>query len=116
MLAWPCPSNMSVSILPAGQWPSLATPLPLAKLVDALESIGLGVSVAYPGPFVANIYTWSRKSLSSVAPSIRRAVICHKPPFTTITVYYVIGENIMVWDRSRWDRSFWSNDPVMVYP
>jgi len=110
---------MAIYILTADQRPMLPpTFSSLANLVNALRGLGLGVAVAYINDNVVDIYTWSNRPLSSVRTDILEAVRRHTPTDTTLNaVYYIVGENIMVWDEFRWDDgSVWANDPVRVYP
>jgi hypothetical protein len=109
---------MAIYILTADQWPTLPpTFSTLANLVNALRSLGLGVAVAYINDSVVDIYTWSSRPLSSVRDDILEAVRRHMPTDATINaVYYIVGENIMIWDEFRWDDgSVWAGDPVLVY-
>jgi hypothetical protein len=90
----------------------------LASLVGALRDLGLGVAVAYIDESVVDIYTWSNRPLSAVRPDILEAVRRHTPNDVTLNaVYYIVGENIMIWDSFDWDNGkVWAGDPVRVYP
>ncbi len=110
---------MAIYILTADQRPMLPPIFStLANLVDALRDLGLGVAVAHIRDDVVDIYTWSSRPLSSVREDIREAVHRHMPTDVTLNaVYYIVGENIMIWDVFRWDDgSVWAADPVRVYP
>jgi hypothetical protein len=113
------PMYMAIFILTADQWPSL-TPIfsTLADLVGALRNLGLGVAVAYINEDVVDIYTWSVRPLSSVRRDILGAVRNNTPTDVTLNaVYYIVGENIMVWDQFNWDDGkVWAGDPILVYP
>jgi hypothetical protein len=106
---------MAIFILTADQWP---TGLPLGSLLAALQNLGLGVSVAYISGNVVDIYTWSARPLSSVESGILSAVRNYAPDNITLNaVYYIVGDNIMVWDQFSWDDSkVWANNPILVYP
>lgn len=110
---------MAIFILTADQWPTMPpTFSSLASLVNALRDLGLGVAVAYINENVVDIYTWSNRPLSSVESSILDAVYDHTPTDVTLNaVYYIVGDNIMVWDQFNWDDGrVWANDPILVYP
>jgi len=106
---------MAIYILTADQRPPM--PSSLANLVNALRRLGLGVAVAYINEGVVDIYTWSSRPLFSVREDILKAVRRHTLTDATLNaVYYIVGENIMVWDKFRWDDgSVWAEDPVLVY-
>ncbi len=109
---------MAISILTADRWPVMPPSfLSLATLVRALQNLGLGVAVAYIGDDVVDIYTWSNRPLSSVRADIREAVRRYTPTDVTLNaVYYIVGENIMIWDEFNWDDGkVWASDPVLVY-
>jgi hypothetical protein len=110
---------MAIFILTADQWPTMPpTFSSLANLVGALQDLGLGVAVAYINDDVVDIYTWSNRPLSSVNSGILDAVYDHMPSDVTLNaVYYIVGENIMVWDQFNWDDgAVWASDPILVYP
>jgi hypothetical protein len=110
---------MAIFILTADQWPAMPPTFhSLTNLVRALRDLGLGVAVAYINESVVDIYAWSNRPLSSVESGIRNAVRRFTPGDVTLNaVYYIVGENIMVWDVFRWDDgSVWANDPIQVYP
>jgi len=110
---------MAIFILAADQRPALPPIFStLTGLVDALRNLGLGVAVAYISDSVVDIYTWSSRPLSAVRPSILDVVHSHMPTDATLNaVYYIVGENIMIWDEFNWDDgSVWADDPVRVYP
>jgi hypothetical protein len=106
---------MAIFILTADQWP---TGLPLGSLLAALQNLGLGVAVAYINRNVVDVYTWSNRPLSAVESGILDAIRRHTfRDLTLNAVYYIVGENIMVWDEFYWDDSkVWANDPTQVYP
>jgi hypothetical protein len=66
---------------------------------------------------VVDVYTWSNRPLSSVGSDILEAVNRHTPSDVTLNaVYYIVGENVMVWDQFNWDDgSVWAGDPILVY-
>jgi len=109
------PMYMAIFVLTADQWPA---GLPLANLLIALQNLGLGVAVAYINADVVDIYTWSNRPLSAVQSDILNAVREYRPNDVTLNaVYYIVGENIMVWDRFSWDDGWvWAGDPIRVYP
>ncbi len=110
---------MAIYVLTADQRPMLPPIFStLANLVGALQDLGLGVAVAHIRDDLVDIYTWSNRPLSSVRADIREAVRQHTPTDVTLNaMYYIMGENIMIWDVFRWDDgSVWANDPVRVYP
>ena len=74
--------------------------------------------MAYISGNVVDIYTWSARPLSSVESGILSAVRNYAPDNITLNaVYYIVGDNIMVWDQFSWDDSkVWANDPTRVYP
>jgi hypothetical protein len=110
---------MAIFILTADQWPTMPpTFASLANLVKALQDLGLGVAVAYINENVVDIYTWSNRPLSSVESGILDAVYDYMPDDVALNaVYYIVGENIMVWDQFNWDDGkVWTGDPILVYP
>ncbi len=110
---------MAIYILTADQRPAVPpTPSTLSALVTALQDYGLGVAVAHINPSVVDIYTWSNRPLSAVRSGILDAVNSHTPSDVTLNaVYYIVGENIMVWDQFNWDDGkVWAGDPIRVYP
>jgi len=109
------PMYMTISIITADQWPA---GLPLANLFGALQSLGLGVAVAYIDGYTVDIYTWSNRPLSAVQSDILGAINRNTPNDVTLNaVYYIVGDNIMVWDQFIWDSGrVWANDPTLVYP
>jgi len=110
---------MAIFILTADQWPTMPpTFSSLAGLVRALRDLGFGVAVAYIRDDVVDIYLWSERPLSSVREAIRNAISANAPRDATLNaVYYIVGENIMIWDAFRWDDgSVWASEPVRVYP
>jgi hypothetical protein len=113
------PMYMAIFILTADQWPAMpSTFSSLANLVNALRDLELGVAVAYIDESVVDIYAWSNRPLSAVRSDILDAVRRHTPTDVTLNaVYYIVGENIMVWDDFNWDEGkVWAGDPVRVYP
>ena len=109
---------MAIFILTADQWPAMPPAFStLSGLVGALQGLGLGVAVAHINDSVVDIYTWSNRSLSSVRSGIMDAIRGHMPGDVTLNaVYYIVGENIMVWNQFDWDDgSVWANNPVLVY-
>ncbi len=109
---------MAIYVLTADRWPVMPPSfLSLATLVRALRNLGLGVAVAYIGDDVVDIYTWSNRPLSSVRADIQEAVRQYTPTDVTLNaVYYIVGENIMIWDEFNWDDGkVWASDPVLVY-
>jgi hypothetical protein len=110
---------MAIFILEADQWPTMPpTFSSLANLVRALQDLGLGVAVAYINDSVVDIYTWSNRPPSAVESGILDAVYDHTPTDVTLhAVYYIVGENIMVWGQFNWDDGkVWAGDPILVYP
>ncbi len=110
---------MAIYVLTADQRPMLPPIFStLTNLVEALRDLGLGVAVAHIGDNLVDIYTWSSRPLSSVREDIREAIRRRTPTDVTLNaVYYIVGENIMIWDVFRWDDgSVWADDPVRVYP
>jgi hypothetical protein len=110
---------MAIFILTADQWPTMPpTFASLANLVKALQDLGLGVAVAYINENVVDIYTWSNRPLSSVESGILDAVYDYMPNDVALNaVYYIVGENIMVWDQFNWDDGkVWASEPTLVYP
>ena len=110
---------MAIFILTADQWPAMPPVFStLSGLVGALQGLGLGVAVAQINDSVVDIYTWSNRSLSAVESGILSAVRNYAPGNITLNaVYYIVGDNIMVWDQFSWDDSkVWANDPTRVYP
>jgi hypothetical protein len=110
---------MAIFILTADQWPVMPPNFSsLANLVNALRDLGLGVAVAYIDEDVVDIYTWSNRPLSAARSDILEAVRRHTPTDVTLNaVYYIVGENIMIWDSFDWDNGkVWAGDPVRVYP
>jgi hypothetical protein len=110
---------MAIFILTADQWPAMPpTFSSLANLVRALRDLGLGVAVAYINDSTVDIYLWSTRPLGAVRDAIRNAVNANTPTDVTLNaVYYIVGDNIMIWDQFNWDDgSVWADDPVRVYP
>jgi hypothetical protein len=110
---------MAIFILTADQWPAMPPIFSsLANLVRALRDLGLGVAVAYINDSTVDIYLWSTRPLGAVRDAIRNAVNANTPADVTLNaVYYIVGDNIMIWDQFNWDDgSVWADDPVRVYP
>jgi hypothetical protein len=112
---------MSITILTANQavgLPPVLIPSTLSSLVSALTNLGLGVAVAYINSSTVDIYLWSTRPLSAVRDAIWNAVNANMPTDVTLNaVYYIVGQNIMIWDVFYWDDgSVWADDPVRVYP
>jgi hypothetical protein len=109
---------MAIFILTADQWPAMPPVFStLSGLVGALRGLGLGVAVAHINDSVVDIYTWSNRPLSSVRSGIINAIRGHMPSDVTVNaVYYIVGENIMIWNQFDWDDgSVWANNLVLVY-
>jgi hypothetical protein len=117
--AFTAPMYMSIFVLAIGQRFELPPILSsLANLIRILRTFGFNVSVVYINRDTVDIYIWSSRPLASARHDISYAFRRHMPSNVTVNAaYYIVGEDIMIWDDFNWDSGkVWANDPTRVYP